>query len=236
MVSISTSASFGGQNWLNTDIAELIDPALNKVSFVSFFVRSPGGSVAVETADLSLDEISLFNKTGGGLLQSAKITKTVSTPGGLVSDIGGLQNGAASDLPHYGHSWFIFSGTRSLSATDQISFDISVDANGAYSAGNSYNVTIDQALVNASLGKSDGSITNSSEMSSVLKAALAAAGVPADSSRDYHYWPTSGGSSLSATCPSPRAAAIFGSRLIRLVHISVGMRYSAYRTWPSPIS
>ena len=96
VVSISTSASFGGQNWLNTDIAELVDPTLNKVSFVSSFVRSRGGSVAVETADLGLDEISLFNKTGGGLLQSAKITKTVSTPGGLVSNIGGLQNGAAS--------------------------------------------------------------------------------------------------------------------------------------------
>jgi flagellin len=196
VVSISTSASFGGQNWLNTDIAELVDPALNKVSFVSSFVRSRGGSVAVETADLGLDEISLFNKTGGGLLQSAKITKTVSTPGGLVSNIGGLQNGAASDLPHYGHSWFIFSGARSLSATDQISFDISIDANGAYTAGSSYSVTIDQALVNAALGKSDGSITNSSEMSIVLKSALAAAGAPADSSRDYHYWPTSSGSSL----------------------------------------
>ena len=42
VVSISTSASFGGQNWLNTDIAELVDPTLNKVSFVSSFVRSRG--------------------------------------------------------------------------------------------------------------------------------------------------------------------------------------------------
>ena len=196
VVSISNSASFSGQNWLNTDLAELYDPALNKVSIVSSFVRAPSGSVAIKTAELSLDEISLFNSTGGGLLQSVNITKTVTTPGGLVSDIGGLQNGASADLPHYGHSWFSFSGTGSLNATDQISFNILVDANGAYSAGNSYNVTIDQTLVNAALGKSDGSITNSSEMSSVLKAALTAAGVPADSSRDYHYWPTSSGGSL----------------------------------------
>jgi flagellin len=196
VVSISNSASFSGQNWLNTDIAELHEPAQNQISMVSSFARNPGGSVALQTTNLALDEISLFNRTGGGLLQSAKITKTINTPGGLVSDIGGLQTGATSDLPHYGHSWFTFSGARSLSVTDQISFDILVDANGASSTGASYSVTIDQALVNATLGKSDGSINTASEMSNVLKAALSAAGVPADSSRDYHYITTPYGSDL----------------------------------------
>lgn len=196
VVSISNSANFNGQNWLNTDIPELHDKTQSKVSLVSSFVRSGSGSVNVETSDFNLDEISLFNSTGGGLLQSAKITKSVTTPGGLVSDIGGLQSGATSNLPHYGHAWFDFSGAGSLGATDQLRFDITVDANGSFTSGSSYSVTIDQALVNATLGKSDGSINNPSEMANVLKAAFASAGVPADSSRGYHYLSGFSGSNL----------------------------------------
>lgn len=217
VVSIAEASSFGGQNWLNTDIAELDEPAQNRVSVVSSFIRSAGGGVSVDTTEVALDEISLFNRTGGGLLQSAKITKQVSTPGGLPSDIGGLQNGAVSDTPHYGHSWFTFAGARSLGPTDQISFNVMVDANAPYSAGSNYPVTIDQALVNSALGKSDGSITSTAEMVTVMKAALTAAGVPADISHDFHFSSTSGSStlidvfSLETTAPGQGSSIAIGS-------------------------
>ena len=186
VVGIANAASFNGQNWLNTDIAELDEGA--KASVVSSFLRNQNGTVAVKTTEVALKDMSLFNKTGGGLLQSASISKKITTPGGQVSDVGGILTGATSPLPHYGHSWFMFAGSRSLGASDQISFTVTVDANGSQSAGSSYNVTIDQATVNSALGRSDGAISSASDMVAVLQAALTAAGAPADSSRDYHYW------------------------------------------------
>lgn len=83
IVSIATSSSFGGQNWLNTDIGQIYDIDMNKVSLVSSFSRS-SGSVSVGTIDLHLDEISLFNTTGGGLLQADP--RDVKTIGGMRYD------------------------------------------------------------------------------------------------------------------------------------------------------
>lgn len=40
VVETSRSASFSGQNWLDTDIADIKNPALNKSSVVSSFVRN----------------------------------------------------------------------------------------------------------------------------------------------------------------------------------------------------
>lgn len=234
VVSIAEASSFSGQNWLNTDIAELDDPTLNKVSVVSSFVRSAGGGVAVDSAEVALDEISLFNKTGGGLLQAAQITKRITTPGGLPSDIGGLQNGAVSDTPHYGHQWFTFAGARSLGPADQISFNVMVDANAPYSAGSSYPVTINQALVNSALGKSDGSITSPAEMVTVMRAAFTAAGVPADVSHNYHYLPSSSSGSLidifslETTAPGQGSSIAIGSVSSTLAG---GYNFGLSQTW-----
>lgn len=81
--SIANSASFSGQNWLTTDVEDIHDDDINKVSVVSSFVRSPNGSVAVKTSDIHLSEISLFNSTGGGLLQPDN--RAVWTIGGIRS-------------------------------------------------------------------------------------------------------------------------------------------------------
>ena len=234
VVSIAEASSFSGQNWLNTDTAELDDPTLNKVSVVSSFVRSAGGGVAVDSTEVALDEISLFNRTGGGLLQAAQITKRITTPGGLPSDIGGLQNGAVSDTPHYGHRWFTFAGARSLGPADQISFNVMVDANAPYSAGSSYPVTINQALVNSALGKSDGSITSPAEMVTVMRAAFTAAGVPADVSHNYHYLPSSSSGSLidifslETTAPGQGSSIAIGSVSSTL---SGGYNFGLSQTW-----
>ena len=66
--SIAESASFSGQNWLTTDIADMYDVDLNKTQVVSSFVRDANGGVATKTMTVDLSKISLFNSTQGGLL------------------------------------------------------------------------------------------------------------------------------------------------------------------------
>ena len=83
LVSISASASFSGENWLKTDIADIYDTGLNTKSLVSSFVRGADGQIRLGTTDIDLSTVSLFNATGGGILQ-----KDDRSPG----TIGGLRN------------------------------------------------------------------------------------------------------------------------------------------------
>ena len=69
VVSISRAASFSGENWLNTNISDIYDSTINRSSVVSGFVRD-GSGVSVKTMETDLSSVSLFNSTGGGLLQS----------------------------------------------------------------------------------------------------------------------------------------------------------------------
>ncbi|CUW88579.1 MULTISPECIES: flagellin [Rhizobium/Agrobacterium group] len=82
VLSIATSASFSGQNWLNTDIVDIYDSAVNRSSVVSSFVRASSG-VSVKTMDIDLSRVSLFNSTGGGLLQAD--ARDIRTIGGIRS-------------------------------------------------------------------------------------------------------------------------------------------------------
>lgn len=79
-VSIATSASFSGQNWLNTNVTDLYDPALSKELLTTGFVRN-GSSVSVSTTEVDLAAVALFNTTGGGILQ--KDNRSPGTIGGL---------------------------------------------------------------------------------------------------------------------------------------------------------
>jgi len=80
VVNVATASSFSGQNWLNTDIEDIYDMETNTASVVSSFSRSSRG-VSVDKMDVHLDKISLFNSTGGGLLQSDP--RDVKTLGGM---------------------------------------------------------------------------------------------------------------------------------------------------------
>lgn len=80
VVSIASSASFSSQNWLNTDIVDIYDSAFNRSSVVSSFVRT-AAYVGVRTIDVDLSRVSLFNSTGGGLLQQD--ARDIKTIGGL---------------------------------------------------------------------------------------------------------------------------------------------------------
>lgn len=78
---IADAASFSGENWLNTGISNIYDFDLNKASSVSAFVRGASGDVSVRTVDLHLSAISLFNTSGGGLLE--KDARDLLTLGGM---------------------------------------------------------------------------------------------------------------------------------------------------------
>lgn len=80
VVSIASSASFNGVNWLTTDITDINDSDLNKVSLTSSFIRS-GSGASVGTTDFHLSEVSLFNENGGGILQAD--TRKMKTLGGI---------------------------------------------------------------------------------------------------------------------------------------------------------
>ncbi|MFA1626172.1 flagellin [Rhizobium mongolense] len=105
-VSISSSASFNGQNWLSTDITDIYDTTQNTASLVSGFIRT-GSGVQVTSVPVDLSKISLFNTTGGGALQ--KDDRSTGT-------IGGLRN--TDTFTHGGGSIQMFTFTGPLVFTE----------------------------------------------------------------------------------------------------------------------
>lgn len=144
LLSISASASFSGENWLKTDIADIYDAALNTKSLVSSFVRGSDGRISLGTTDIDLSTVSLFNATGGGILQ-----KDNRSPG----TIGRLRN---TDTFTYGGGAlqsFTFDGP--LVFTDDstaITFDMVLDADDpsnttAPGSGSFVSVTLNRSLM-----------------------------------------------------------------------------------------
>lgn len=81
VLTVAQSASFSGENWLNTDIPDIYDNDINTASILSGFVRANSGQIAVQHMDIHLSEVALFNSTGGGLLQADK--RDLETIGGM---------------------------------------------------------------------------------------------------------------------------------------------------------
>ncbi len=168
LLSIASSASFNSVNWLDTDTPRnLWDLTSLPTSITSSFTRTADGAVQIGTTDVDIAEISLFNAGGGGILQ--KDPRALGNLGGI-RDANVYQRGGSSDT-------FAFTGTFALSGSDSISFDIRVD-DGPHAPGIDYSVSIDKALIDATLSTTDGMINNVSEFSRVLGAAFANAGVP----------------------------------------------------------
>ncbi len=156
VVGISKSASFSGQNWLDTDIADIKDSALNRSSVVSSFVRDDAGSVAVTTMDVDLSKIALFNTTGYGLLQTD--VPVVATP---------PSDPTSTPASYHIQEYFYFDGPITLSSSDSISFDLVVHPGGS-APDAILPTTITQSDVNAALGISTGTISGGDEMRAVL--------------------------------------------------------------------
>lgn len=184
--SIASSASFGGVNWLNTGIDDIFDKTQNRASVVSSFIRDAAGGVSVKTMELNLSKISLFNSTGGGLLQADP--RDLGTIGGLRFPItssdsmstysaGNTSGSAPSNID------FTFTGPLSFGVGDEISFDITIDADNPtdpidppYFPGQTARIVIDRATVDAVLPSANGVISTYKEYSAVLSHALAGSG------------------------------------------------------------
>lgn len=185
VVGIATSASFNGVNWLNTDISDINDSDLNRVSLTSAFIRS-GGGVSVGTTGFHLSETALFNANGGGILQAD--TRKMKTLGGIreydtYMDTFGVihmdrENGEEG---YYGQLKFDFSGPLAFGPSDAISFDITVDADDPSSLapphhpGKTTHIVIDRALVDTWLPGANGVISDFKQYTSILYRALTAA-------------------------------------------------------------
>lgn len=156
VVSISKAASFSGQNWLDTNIADIKNSALNRSSVVSSFIRNGAGGVAVKSMDIDLSMIALFNTNGYGLLQT-DVPVVATPPTGPTTPTGN----------YHVQEYFNFSGPITFSPSDSISFDLVVHPGGS-APDVTLATTITQASINAALGISTGTISDGDQMRKVL--------------------------------------------------------------------
>lgn len=201
VLAIAQSSSFSGQNWLNTDFLDIFDENLSRTSVVSSFVRDASGEVDVKVMEVALAETSLFNSTGGGLLQADP--RDFKTVGGLRYAYASYSDGTEARTT-YAHNQsgsrpayqdFVFTGAFTFGTTDTISFDIIVDADdpadvpAPHSTGQTKSVTIDRTTVDNALGTSDGVIASYKDYAAVIGRAMADAGASANGYvTTFHTW------------------------------------------------
>ena len=164
--SIADSASFSGQNWLSVNSSATGYNA-NK-TMVSNFSRDASGALALGSISIDTSKIALYD---------SGTTSTGIINGGIGGNTSanGVTNG--SDTAATATAATVSMGTAgaiTLDVNDTISFSVAIGTGAAATV-----VTIDQALVNATLGVTDGAIADGSAMASVMSAALTAAGVAA---------------------------------------------------------
>jgi len=182
--SIADSASFSGQNWLTTDIADMYDVDINKTHVVSSFVRDGSGGVSTKTMTVDLSKISLFNSAQGGLLQQD--ARDISTIG-MMRSLHSYSDGAEVWVPQ-GRSALpatlsmrVFSGPLDLTGVgDAITFDVTVDKDEPlhgisppYDPGKTtVGVTIDKAFLDTHFPSWNGVVTTYQNFSQALRLAL----------------------------------------------------------------
>lgn len=175
LISISQSSSFSGENWLNTDISDIYDTALNRSSVVSSFVRASNGSVQVQRTEVDLSSISLLNSTGGGILQVDDRSPRT---------IGGLALTNESNVGLRASTTFTFDGPLQFDdASTFISFDLTLDADdpasGGSSPGQTVTITVDRADVDSRYPASNGLVTTATQFGFIIHDKLIAAGLNA---------------------------------------------------------
>ncbi len=187
VISVATSSSFNGINWLSTNISDINDSAINKASLVCSFRRDANNGVSVITTDFHLSETALFNDNGGGILQVD--TRKMKTLGGIrTHDTYMDTNGIVHAFPVNSRTGvqanfkFNFTGPVFFDATSTISFDVTVDADnpadldGPYELGKTTHVVIDRASVDAWLPGQNGLVSTYQQFTSLLYRALSASG------------------------------------------------------------
>ena len=149
-LSVASSASFNSVNWLQTEFPQNLWelPQIDD-ELVSSFIRSADGSIKIGTTQVNVSAISLFNAGGGGVLQA--------DPRGL-GTIGGFRTSALSDTGFTSYQMWRQTMPVTLAAGETITMDVALD-NGTTTA----TLTIDKALIDATLGTSTGTIPNSGD-------------------------------------------------------------------------
>ncbi|MCJ8052786.1 flagellin [Shinella curvata] len=169
-VSIATSASFNGVNWLNTNAPQDINGLSGlPTSITSSFIRSADGNVHVGTTEIDMADLSLFNVGGGGALQ-----KDIRSLG----DIGGFRGANTNQQSSRAQSYYAFTGLFTLGASDTITLDVMVD-DSPLAPGVSHTLVIDRAAVDAALGTSDGIVATAQDYGAILDHVFTANAVPA---------------------------------------------------------
>ncbi|MDO5897885.1 flagellin N-terminal helical domain-containing protein [Agrobacterium sp. Azo12] len=171
VVSVANSASFSGVNWLNTSFENIFDVAQSTDKLISSFVRSNNGSIAVKTTDVDLSRLSLFNSTGGGLLQA-----DYRSPG----TVGGIRNTMYSFDPSGQSAWenYIFDGPLTFpDNSTAISFTLNLDADdpsnttGAQT-GTTQTYTIDRSAIDTVNSGWNGVVSTRAQWRQVLQSVI----------------------------------------------------------------
>ncbi|MBK5566730.1 flagellin [Ensifer sp. SSB1] len=200
VASIVASTSFSGQNWLKTDVSDIYDSDLNRTSVVSSFSRDSRNGVSLNTADFHLRESSLFNSTGGGILQAD--TRDLRTIGGIRfvtgTDVDGYTTNSRNNARIGGAGEFTFNFSGPITFSDpshKITFDVIVDKDSStqglplpHDPGKpTLGITIDRSTVDTVLGAgANGIISNYTQYAAVLSHAVTNAGAGAFV-RTYNY-------------------------------------------------
>ncbi|MDM9626851.1 flagellin [Rhizobium sp. S152] len=192
------ASTYNGVSYLDTDIEDIYDTADSMTSVTAAFVRDADNNVSIVTADFDLAQVSLFNSTGGGILQADP--RYLGTIGGLryasyYDDNEVMSTSSAGNTGGTPATGFIFhfTGPMDFGAGDEISFDVTVDADnpadgipGPYDLGTTAHVKIDQSTVNQALGVLDGHIETYVDYTAVINYALQAVGANARAGNFVH--------------------------------------------------
>ena len=170
-VSAAASASFNGVNWLNTSFTNIRDAAESKDRLTTSFVRQKNGAVGIESAEIDLSKVALYNSTGGGLLQADD-----RSPG----TVGGIRNTIYSFDPYGSSSWGEYSFDGPLTFTDSstsITFTLNLDADDPATTtspqpGVTQTYTIDRAAIDAVNAGWNGVVSSRSQWRDVLNAVI----------------------------------------------------------------
>lgn len=170
-VSIAQSASFNGVNWLNTDYTNIYDLAETKGSLTAAFVRNQTGGVKVETIDVDLSEVSLYNTNGGGILQADD--RSPGTVGGIKGTVYSFAPLGSSSFADY-----TFDGPLTFSSNaTAVSFTLTLDADdpstttGAQ-AGVTQSFTINRSTIDAVNSSWNGVVSTRAQWRTVLQSVL----------------------------------------------------------------
>ncbi|MCB8837920.1 flagellin [Aurantimonas sp. VKM B-3413] len=181
--SIADSASFSGQNWLS------IDTSSGTYNFhkpvVSNLSRDSSGALSIGTITVDTSKLALFDAN------TANSSAILNGGVGGNTSANGVTDGTNTAATATAATVSMGSATTGLTldVNDTIKFDVAIGTGTTAKV-----LTIDQALVNSTLGVTDGKIAGATAMASVMNAALTAAGVAASATAS-----TAGALSLSTT-------------------------------------